>query len=91
MSGAHRDALLGRYPRAHGAPIHLVDPAGLGIGDLSRPDWGNTVTIRYGKVGAAKGRTQVKSFESAEKAQSFAEKQIGKKTGKGYGETDRPE
>lgn len=42
--------ITSRYPRAHGAPVHLGDPAGLGIGDLSRPDWGDAVTIREGEI-----------------------------------------
>ncbi|MCP4662647.1 MAG: putative hydro-lyase [bacterium] len=42
--------ITGRYPRVHGAPVHLGDPAGLGIGDLSRPDWGDAVTIRDGEI-----------------------------------------
>jgi uncharacterized protein YcsI (UPF0317 family) len=32
-----------RYPAVHGAPIHVGDPATLGIGDLSRPDFGDPV------------------------------------------------
>ena len=46
-------ALTGRYPGAHGAPIHWGDPAALG---LSReqvcegpPDWGERVTVRPGE------------------------------------------
>ncbi len=30
-----------RFPNAHGAPVHVGDPAALGIADLSRPDWGD--------------------------------------------------
>jgi uncharacterized protein YcsI (UPF0317 family) len=39
-----------RFPRAHGAPIHIGDPAAIGIGDLQRPDFGDAVTIRPGEV-----------------------------------------
>jgi uncharacterized protein YcsI (UPF0317 family) len=39
-----------RFPRAHGAPIHLGDPAALGIRDLERPDFGDPVEIRPGEV-----------------------------------------
>jgi uncharacterized protein YcsI (UPF0317 family) len=39
-----------RFPRAHGAPIHLGDPAAIGIGDLSRPDFGDPVEIRPGEI-----------------------------------------
>lgn len=38
------------YLSAHGAPVHHGDPAGLGIGDLGRPEWGDPVTIRAGEV-----------------------------------------
>ncbi|MEM8877944.1 MAG: putative hydro-lyase [Pseudomonadota bacterium] len=30
-----------RYPWAHGAPIHVGDPAEIGIADLYDPDWGD--------------------------------------------------
>jgi uncharacterized protein YcsI (UPF0317 family) len=39
-----------RFPRAHGAPVHLGDPAAIGIGDLGRPDFGDPVEIRAGEV-----------------------------------------
>ncbi|MBI4182936.1 MAG: putative hydro-lyase [Proteobacteria bacterium] len=29
-----------RYPVAHGAPVHVGDPAAIGIADLSRVEWG---------------------------------------------------
>lgn len=32
-------------PEAHGAPVHLGDPALIGIADLSRPDYGDAVVI----------------------------------------------
>ncbi|MGW9349638.1 putative hydro-lyase [Nocardiopsis flavescens] len=34
-----------RYPDVHGAPVHVGDPAGLGIADLGRPDFGDAVTV----------------------------------------------
>jgi uncharacterized protein YcsI (UPF0317 family) len=34
----------------HGAPVHVGDPAGLGISDLDRPDFGDPVEIRPGEV-----------------------------------------
>ncbi|MGA5757650.1 putative hydro-lyase [Nonomuraea bangladeshensis] len=40
----------GRYPRVHGAPVHVGDPAGLGIGDLARPDFGDPAVVREGEV-----------------------------------------
>lgn len=40
------------YPLAHGAPVHVGDPAAIGIHDLAQPDWGDP-------PGAANGRTPV--------------------------------
>lgn len=37
-------------PRVHGAPIHIGDPAKIGIQDLSKPDFGEAVTIHPGEV-----------------------------------------
>uniref|UniRef100_A0AAV2JK08 Uncharacterized protein n=1 Tax=Knipowitschia caucasica TaxID=637954 RepID=A0AAV2JK08_KNICA len=37
-------------PLAHGAPIHIGDPALLGIRDLSRPDYGDRVQPESGDV-----------------------------------------
>lgn len=34
-----------RYPDVHGAPVHVGDPAALGIADLGRPDFGDAVTV----------------------------------------------
>ncbi|MCS7046720.1 MAG: putative hydro-lyase [Gemmataceae bacterium] len=39
-----------RFPRAHGAPVHIGDPAAIGIADVNRPDFGDAVTIRPGEV-----------------------------------------
>jgi uncharacterized protein YcsI (UPF0317 family) len=39
-----------RFPRAHGAPVHLGDPAAIGIKDIDRPDYGDAVEIRLGEV-----------------------------------------
>ena len=38
------------YPRMHGGPIHVGDPASIGIADLSRPDFGDAVTIHADEV-----------------------------------------
>ena len=35
-----------RFPAVHGAPVHLGDPALIGIDDLSRPDFGDPVTMK---------------------------------------------
>jgi uncharacterized protein YcsI (UPF0317 family) len=34
-----------RFPAVHGAPIHLGDPALIGITDLGRPDYGDAVSV----------------------------------------------
>jgi len=39
-----------RFPRAHGAPLHLGDPAAIGIRDLNEPDFGDRVEVRPGEV-----------------------------------------
>lgn len=43
-------AVTGRFPTMHGEPVHVGDPAGLGINDLARPDFGESVTLRPGEV-----------------------------------------
>ena len=42
--------ITGAMPRVHGAPVHSGDPAAIGIADLSRPDYGDAVTVRDGEV-----------------------------------------
>lgn len=37
--------ITSRYPQVHGAPVHLGDPAQIGIADLSRPDYGDAVDV----------------------------------------------
>jgi uncharacterized protein YcsI (UPF0317 family) len=37
-------------PRVHGAPVHIGDPAAIGIRDIGKPDFGESVTIREGEV-----------------------------------------
>lgn len=39
-----------RFPGVHGAPVHIGDPAGIGIADLARPDFGDAVDIHKGEV-----------------------------------------
>ena len=34
-----------RFPDVHGAPVHVGDPALIGIADLSRPDYGDAVEV----------------------------------------------
>ncbi|SDO44802.1 Uncharacterized protein YcsI, UPF0317 family [Rhodoferax sp. OV413] len=35
----------GRFPLAHGAPLHIGNPQAIGIQDLARPDYGDAVDI----------------------------------------------
>jgi uncharacterized protein YcsI (UPF0317 family) len=35
-----------RFPQVHGAPVHIGDPALIGIADLSQPDYGDAVEVR---------------------------------------------
>lgn len=37
-------------PRVHGAPIHIGEPAELGIADVGKPDFGDAVTIKPGEI-----------------------------------------
>jgi uncharacterized protein YcsI (UPF0317 family) len=39
-----------RFPRAHGAPVHVGDPSAIGVRDLGRPDFGDPVEVRPGEV-----------------------------------------
>jgi len=39
-----------RFPAVHGAPVHLGDPAAIGIADLAQPDYGDPVPIRAGEL-----------------------------------------
>jgi uncharacterized protein YcsI (UPF0317 family) len=42
--------ITARYPAVHGAPVHVGDPAALGIEDLGRPDYGDPVEVRAGEI-----------------------------------------
>lgn len=39
-----------RYPGVHGAPVHVGRPEEIGIKDLSRPDFGDPVTVKPGET-----------------------------------------
>ena len=39
-----------RFHLTHGAPVHLGDPAEIGIPDLNRPDFGDAVSIHAGEI-----------------------------------------
>ncbi|MBY0459525.1 MAG: putative hydro-lyase [Gemmataceae bacterium] len=40
----------GRFPRAHGVPVHFGSPEEIGIRDINRPDFGDAVEVRSGEV-----------------------------------------
>jgi uncharacterized protein YcsI (UPF0317 family) len=37
--------ITARFPKVHGAPVHVGDPRKLGIADLGKPDYGDAVDI----------------------------------------------
>ncbi|MBI5257979.1 MAG: putative hydro-lyase [Burkholderiales bacterium] len=37
--------ITSRFPDVHGAPVHIGDPALIGIADLARPDYGDAVDV----------------------------------------------
>ena len=37
--------ITSRFPAVHGAPVHLGDPALIGIADLAQPDYGDAVAV----------------------------------------------
>jgi uncharacterized protein YcsI (UPF0317 family) len=39
-----------RFPDVHGAPVHLGDPALIGIRDLAHPDYGDAVDVRPDEI-----------------------------------------
>lgn len=43
-------AISGAMPAVHGAPVHVGDPAELGIADLDHPDFGDAVVAEPGDV-----------------------------------------
>lgn len=56
MRPIHRDqvdqvvAITSRYPKVHGAPVHIGSPTDIGIGHLDQPDYGDAVELRDGEV-----------------------------------------
>ena len=46
----HVAEVSARFPAMHGAPVHVGDPAALGIADLDAPDFGDRVRIGPGEV-----------------------------------------
>ena len=43
-------AITAEFPTMHGEPIHVGDPAALGIADLGQPDYGDPVELHEGEV-----------------------------------------
>ena len=39
-----------RFPGAHGAPVHIGDPAAIGIKDVMEPDYGEPTVFREGEI-----------------------------------------
>lgn len=42
--------ICSRFPQVHGAPIHFGDPSEIGINDITKPDYGDAVTVKHGEV-----------------------------------------
>lgn len=42
--------ITSRFPSVHGAPVHIGFPDRIGIEDISKPDYGDTVEIRDGEI-----------------------------------------
>ncbi|MEG0016594.1 MAG: putative hydro-lyase [Gordonibacter sp.] len=42
--------ISGAIPQVHGAPIHIGDPAAIGVRDIARPEFGDPVDIHEGEV-----------------------------------------
>ncbi|MET0265254.1 MAG: putative hydro-lyase [Duganella sp.] len=42
--------ITSRFPAIHGAPVHLGDPALIGIADIDRPDYGDPVEIKEDEI-----------------------------------------
>ena len=43
-------SITAAVPQVHGSPVHTGAPEAIGIGDLSRPDWGDKVPVEKGEV-----------------------------------------
>jgi len=42
--------ITGRFPKTHGAPIHIGDPEAIGIKDIYQPDYGDAVAIAKDEI-----------------------------------------
>ena len=47
---AEAAAISGRFPLAHGTPVHWGDPAEIGIDDIMAPEWGDPAPVGEGQV-----------------------------------------
>ncbi|MBH68101.1 MAG: hypothetical protein CMM58_07100 [Rhodospirillaceae bacterium] len=43
-------AITARFPHTHGMPVHLGDPAEIGIIDINKPDWGDPSEFKEGEI-----------------------------------------
>jgi uncharacterized protein YcsI (UPF0317 family) len=43
-------AITARFPHAHGKPVHVGDPATIGIANLDTPDWGDPTSFEDGEI-----------------------------------------
>lgn len=43
-------AITGKYPDVHGAPVHINDPAAIGIHTIEKPDYGEFVEIATNEI-----------------------------------------
>ena len=43
-------AITEKMPNVHGAPVHMGDPAEVGVQDVMKPDYGDPVEIREGEI-----------------------------------------
>lgn len=42
--------ITSRYPKMHGAPVHMGSPCDIGIADLQNPTWGNRTPMEPGDI-----------------------------------------
>ena len=47
---AKASAVTAQMPRVHGSPIHVGNPEAIGIKDVMKPDFGDSVTLRDGEI-----------------------------------------
>jgi uncharacterized protein YcsI (UPF0317 family) len=42
--------ITSRFPSVHGAPVHIGLPEAIGIKDVEKPDYGDSVPVRAGEL-----------------------------------------